>query len=100
MDQKSQELYFEENRQALLDLNAGVGSASGALQADANMTGLSSGVATVLGVLAARADMIGSASGVGAASGVPAVIVPTIGTAEVGTGGTTVVKKPIYLFGD
>lgn len=81
---------------------AGLGAASGLLQADANMTGSASGIATVLGILAARAEMTGISSGVGTALGVPAVIVPTIGTVEIGAGGggTTIIKKPIYIFGD
>lgn len=80
---------------------AGTGSASGAFLAFELATGTATGVGTAAGAFGAVKLGTGSAAGAGAASGSAAVVKPTVGTVDVGAGGgTTIVKRPLFLFDD
>lgn len=82
--------------------SSGVATASGSLIAFAETTGTSSGVATASGAFGAVGETLGTASGVATVTGSTAMVAPTVGTVTIGAGGggTTIIKKPVYLLGD
>lgn len=79
---------------------AGVGTVSGVMGAIGSATGTAAGTSTVDGQMSSVAATTGTAAGVATAAGVTGLILGTVGTVEVGGGGETTVRKPIYIFDD
>lgn len=82
--------------------SSGVATASGQMSTRSDFTGSSSGVATASGQMSSVAGFVGTSAGVGSASGQASIVLGTTGTVEIGAagGGTTIIKRPLYLFGD
>lgn len=80
--------------------SSGIAAASGFLIAFGLTTGMSSGVATASGAFGAVGETLGTSSGVATVTGSTAMVAPTVGTVTIGAGGggTTIIKKPIYIF--